>query len=273
MLAYTWMIPSADNMGRLEGDAELVASMIFPRQRSEITDQRMAEILQSLHDAGLVFWYAVNGERFLQFPAESWAEHQKLVGNMRAESDFPAPPDDGLAAWYEQVRTSMNEYERVPNEGKGREGKEKRREEEAAAAGACETNPEHAKPAGWSDLLCHFNSVLPRSANNPDALRELLEWAASAGCDIVRRAINESSDHGVATWAYARSCLMNWQELGAYTVPAVEALIAQHKRKQGPRNGARDSPPRQDKLSETRTRLRQRIAEEQAKEASRDDPG
>lgn len=123
MLAYTWMIPCADNLGRMEGDPDLVASMIFPRQRQEITPERMAEILQRLHDAGLIFWYEVNGERFIQFPPESWARHQRIVGNMSRESDFPEPPEDEYRAWYEHVRTRSNSAQTRSPEEKGREEK------------------------------------------------------------------------------------------------------------------------------------------------------
>lgn len=128
MLAYTWMIPSADNLGRIEGDPDLLASMIFPRQRDEISAERMDGILRSLHEHGLAYWYEVDGELFVQFPIGSWSKHQKLVGNMVAESDFPEPDAGLYESWLKQsrVNTSMNVYKPVLNEGKGRrrEGEE-----------------------------------------------------------------------------------------------------------------------------------------------------
>lgn len=130
MLAYTWMIPSADNMGRMEGDPDLLASMVFPRKRDIVTPERMTAILASLHKAGLVYWYEVQGERYVQFPPESWERHQRLIGNMVAESDFPEPNADEYRLWWESARvlTGSNELIPVVNEGKGREGK--RREED-----------------------------------------------------------------------------------------------------------------------------------------------
>jgi len=80
ILAYTLMIPYADNAGRLEGDATILAGMLFPRQREEITPERMIEILQCLHDAGLLYWYVKGPDRFIQFPETSWSKYRKNVG-------------------------------------------------------------------------------------------------------------------------------------------------------------------------------------------------
>ena len=68
ILAYTLMIPYADNAGRLEGDATILAGMLFPRQREEITPERMIEILQCLHDAGLLYWYVTVSYTHLTLP-------------------------------------------------------------------------------------------------------------------------------------------------------------------------------------------------------------
>lgn len=173
MLAYTWMIPSADNLGRLEGDPDLLASMIFPRQRHIITAERMAEILQALHDAGLIFWYEVNGERYVQFPPESWNRHQKIVGNMSRESDFPDPPEEEFRAWYEHVRSRSNAYERVHTrsdhvqtrspEGKGREKEGKGREREG----------ERGSPNGDPQAPADADAPSPNSELSPKRVAEL----------------------------------------------------------------------------------------------------
>jgi len=112
ILAYTWMIPSADNAGRLEGDATILAGMLFPRQREEITTERMIEILQCLHDAGLLYWYVKGSDRFIQFPETSWGKYQKMVGNMKNKSNFPSPDQDNYSEWYNMTRENSLEREK-----------------------------------------------------------------------------------------------------------------------------------------------------------------
>lgn len=190
MLAYTWMIPCADNLGRMEGDPDLVASMIFPRQRAEITPERMAEILQALHDAGLIFWYEVDGERFVQFPPESWERHQKIVGNMTRESEFPEPPKEAYQAWYEHVRTRSNGVQTRLPEGKGREGKEKGREDKGVDAPPAGDAPPALSPDDVAEIwnqVC--GDVLPRCQKLTDKRRK-----------HIRRRIAESPERQSPDW-------------------------------------------------------------------------
>lgn len=129
MLLYTWLIPCQDNLGRLEGDADIVRGMVFPKQRL-VNEARVEAWLKELHDKGLLYRYHVNGAWYLQFPKESVKRHQKLVGNMSEESDFPSP-DEYYHSWERDIRSSMNMYEQVQTcslEGKGREEKGSRRE-------------------------------------------------------------------------------------------------------------------------------------------------
>ncbi len=125
ILLYTWMIPCQDNLGRMEGEADTVKGMVFPKLKA-VTIEKVELWLQLLHDSGLVFRYAINGSIYLQFPKDSVKKNQKIVGNMSEDSDFPEPPDADYAKWLEEKRACMNTYIRVRTcspEGKGREGK------------------------------------------------------------------------------------------------------------------------------------------------------
>lgn len=112
MLLYTWLLPCQDNKGRMEGDADILKGMIFPRQH-KITMAMVERWMLELHNAGLVFRYQVNGSGYLQFPTDAVEEYQKLLGHMKDESDFPGPPEDAYATWLKDVRTSIYQYEPV----------------------------------------------------------------------------------------------------------------------------------------------------------------
>ena len=134
MLLYTWLIPCQDNLGRLEGDADVIKGMVFPKQKSA-TERQVESWLQALHGAGLVYRYHLNGAWYLQFPSDSVERHQKIVGNMTDTSEFPPPNPSAYDEWNHGVRASINVAELEDTcslEGKGSrrevEGKGSRRE-------------------------------------------------------------------------------------------------------------------------------------------------
>ncbi len=112
MLLYTWLIPCQDNLGRLEGDADVIKGMVFPRLK-RVKESDVEQWLQALHDHGLIFRYHANGGLYLQFPVESVGRHQRVVGNMSKESDFPNLPTEEYEAWLKQARGRIDAYERV----------------------------------------------------------------------------------------------------------------------------------------------------------------
>lgn len=122
-LLYTWIIPSADNLGRMEGAPSVVAGMIFPRE-DYATPKRVKGWLEELHRAGLICWYEARGDRFIHVKQHD--RHQTLRGNQAETSDFPVPPDDcGICnAAYHGVDTCGSEEKR--REEKGREGRARR---------------------------------------------------------------------------------------------------------------------------------------------------
>lgn len=111
-LLFTWMIPSADDLGRIEGEPDILKSMIFPRDK-KITDKQIAEALKQLDVEKLIFWYEVDGTMYVQIP--NFTEYQKLRQDRVHISDYPSPSDQ-----------DMTSHDKVC----GREGKRREEEEE-----------------------------------------------------------------------------------------------------------------------------------------------
>ena len=98
MLLYTWLIPHADNLGRFHGEPEQVKSLVLPR-RPDATSEQVAGWLEELSERGLIYWYAVDGLRYIEFPEKDWKRHQRLTGNMRKTSDLPSCPESVRTAY------------------------------------------------------------------------------------------------------------------------------------------------------------------------------
>jgi len=110
MLGFTWLITHADVEGRTYGDPELVKSMIFPRQR-EISVEDVERFIQQWVDAGMIDWYEVDGEMFIQFL--NFEKHQ--VGIRRDKEPASCIPENPMA---ENVRNNGGTMaENVRNDG------------------------------------------------------------------------------------------------------------------------------------------------------------
>ena len=101
-LLYTWIIPSLDNLGRMEGEPRLVRTITFPYER--ITDKQVAQWLQDIHNNGLLFWYSINGERYIQCPTVDKNIFFKKRGDYERISDYPNPPEKEYKEWLVQTR-------------------------------------------------------------------------------------------------------------------------------------------------------------------------
>lgn len=88
-LLYTWMIPHADDFGRLPGSPVKVKALVVPLADESIKD--VEEALAEMHRRGLILWYEVNGEKFIQIT--NFEKHQQGL-HKRTKSKFPAPPSD-----------------------------------------------------------------------------------------------------------------------------------------------------------------------------------
>ena len=98
-LLFTWLIPNADNCGRLEGEPYQVAGIVFPleMEKGAVTVAKVEKWLADLHERALIIWYRSGRIRYIQLP--KFANHQTLSGNMKAVSDYPAPGEADIQAW------------------------------------------------------------------------------------------------------------------------------------------------------------------------------
>ncbi|XEC97016.1 DNA replication protein DnaD [Paenibacillus tarimensis] len=86
-LLYTWMIPHTDDFGRLPGSPAKVRALIVPMGDETVKDVESA--LSDMQDNGLIEWYEVDGEKFIQIT--NFDEHQSGL-HKRTNSKFPDPP-------------------------------------------------------------------------------------------------------------------------------------------------------------------------------------
>ena len=89
MLAFTWLLTHTDGYGRVYGDPAVVKSIIFPR-RQDVTVDDVEGYIREWSDTGLVVWYEVAGDKYIEFP--NFSKHQ--VGlNMTKEAKSNIPPN------------------------------------------------------------------------------------------------------------------------------------------------------------------------------------
>lgn len=89
MLAFTWLLCHADAQGRTYGDPAIVKSLVFPRRDGEITTDQVESFIEEWNDCGLINWYEVNGDKYIEFP--NFEKHQiGLRKNREPASIIPA---------------------------------------------------------------------------------------------------------------------------------------------------------------------------------------
>lgn len=84
-LLFTWMIPHADDDGRLNGEAEYINFLVVPAKRW--TKSQTESYLKAIHDAGLIHLWSENGTKYIEFPA--WTKHQQIRKDRYTPSNIP----------------------------------------------------------------------------------------------------------------------------------------------------------------------------------------
>ena len=105
---FPLMVVSADDFGRLEGDAFTVKHKVFPM--SPRTEEDFETVLQAMSLVGLIRFYEVGGDRYLEiinFDREQPGLHK------RTKSDYPDPPTppDDFGKFPEVPGNSQNSRE------------------------------------------------------------------------------------------------------------------------------------------------------------------
>ncbi|HUW21125.1 MAG TPA: hypothetical protein VMW41_00480 [Candidatus Bathyarchaeia archaeon] len=85
-LLFSWMIPHADDEGRLKGDPEYIKATVTPMTRWSF--KKIGEYLNEIKDKGLIYYWQENGEWFIEFI--KWNEHQTIRKDRFIRSNLPS---------------------------------------------------------------------------------------------------------------------------------------------------------------------------------------
>lgn len=105
-LLYTWMIPHTDDFGRMTGSPAKVRALVVPMGEETISEVEQA--LREMSNRGLIQWYEVDGERFVQII--NFDEHQQGL-HKRTKSKFPDPPSEE-----DEIPGSSGKFTNIPSE-------------------------------------------------------------------------------------------------------------------------------------------------------------
>lgn len=129
-LFFTWMIPHADDFGRLPGSARKLAALVIPLKLNKPgwTVKEIESYLIEMSDAKdegnspLIYRYISENVQVIQLL--TFDSHQDGL-HKRTKSKYPDPPSKNI------IPEDSGKFPEIPSEEKRREEEEKRREEEA----------------------------------------------------------------------------------------------------------------------------------------------
>mgnify|MGYP001393291040 CR=1 FL=1 len=121
-LLFTWMIPHADDFGRLPGSPAKIKALVVPML--DVTLKEVEQAIQNMHNAELIIWYSIDSEKYIQI--RNFENHQSGL-HKRTKSKFPEPPEHS------------GKFPEIPPEGKGRE--QNRTELKGIEGNGIEVNP------------------------------------------------------------------------------------------------------------------------------------
>ncbi len=87
-LLFTWMIPHADDEGKMKGDPEFIKATIVPMVKWSF--KKIREYLEEIQDKGLIYYWQENNEWFIEFV--KWDEHQTIRKDRLIPSNLPSYP-------------------------------------------------------------------------------------------------------------------------------------------------------------------------------------
>ena len=85
-LLFTWMIPHADDEGKLKGDIEFIKAMVVPMTKWSF--KKIKGYLMEMKDQELIYYWQENDEWFIEFT--KWKEHQYIQKDRFKSSDLPS---------------------------------------------------------------------------------------------------------------------------------------------------------------------------------------
>lgn len=88
-LLFTWLIPHADDDGRLKGSAASVRGNVFPMKEFTVDD--VEKMLQEIQKQGLIWRWSDDDGIYIEFP--KWLVHQKIRRDRYTSSELPSYKD------------------------------------------------------------------------------------------------------------------------------------------------------------------------------------
>ncbi|MEK5036386.1 DnaD domain protein [Paenibacillus sp. FSL R7-0302] len=227
MLLYTWMIPHADDFGRLAGSPGKIKALVVPMLEKSIKDIR--ESLHVLDHQGLILWYEVDGERVVQI--QQFEKHQQGL-HKRTRSKFPDFP--GTSGNVQETPSELKGTELNRTEENGTE--EKRREQEQnGIEGSMSDSPDAAE-----DEYLYGGGPLPSIS---DAFRMFENEGFGTISDITKDQLNEFIQDYTEKWlceAMKKAVLA-----GKRTLSYVQGILKRWKAEGIDEPWTKDKPPEQ----------------------------
>lgn len=178
MLLFTWLIPHSDDFGRLTGSPAKVKALVVPMLDKSIKD--IERSLLSLHNAGVIKWYEVKTDRYIQIV--NFEKHQTGL-HKRTQSKFPIPPEHS------------EKFPEIPPQGKGTEGN--RTEEKGTEQKGREGNGnEAAPPADLESIKTNLHNLINSSDIKQYTLYDLDEIYSYLGMvdvEVIEAAIKKGA--------------------------------------------------------------------------------
>jgi hypothetical protein len=144
-LLFTWLIPNADDLGRLEGDVEIIKGMIFP-YHTNVSPKQIKEALQELSNEGLIIWYKANENLYIELP--TFTKYQKLRGDRKHRSDYPSPANGS------QCHDGDSQCHDMSGQDMTCHPEEKRREEKRREQNGSEGKKKYAEFVSMTEKEC-----------------------------------------------------------------------------------------------------------------------
>lgn len=85
-LLFTWLIPHADDEGRLKGNPVYIKACVVPYTNWSL--KHIEKYLGLMNSMGLIYYFKQNGQQFIEFP--KWDLYQRIDKNKLASSMLPS---------------------------------------------------------------------------------------------------------------------------------------------------------------------------------------
>jgi len=90
-LLFTWLIPHADDEGRLKGNPKYIKALVVPYHH-EWTLEEIESFLQEIKQQGLIYSWDADGKQYIEFP--TWKRYQYIAKDRFHGSELPSYKED-----------------------------------------------------------------------------------------------------------------------------------------------------------------------------------